>query len=239
VGQAPLGSVLLLHNLVGQVAFRPHDIFILLTDQSGIRAKGWYTITKKHGNEAHIISEFISPPAFAILASIIFSFYSPLGLGVLLPLSSVLLGTVFFSFFPFLPVILLSLRKNVRPPYSGKKARTSFFLMALASYSIATVIFYATGTKIMFLPAFGYVCVTLVLMIIDVFWRISAHCAGVAGPITALFYVYGMVAVPLFLFLVPLSWARVALREHTVSQTIGGALIAATIALAEYALLYP
>jgi hypothetical protein len=186
-----------------------------------------------------MISEFISPPAFAILASGIFSFYSPLGLGVLYPFSSVLLGTVFFAFFPFLPVILISGMKNARSNYSEKKARTSFFLMALVSYSVATVIFFATGTKIMFLPAFGYVCVTLVLMIIDMFWRISAHCAGVAGPITALFYVYGMVAVPLFLFLVPLSWARVALKEHTIGQTIGGALTAATIALAEYALLYP
>jgi hypothetical protein len=186
-----------------------------------------------------MISEFVSPPAFAILATAIFSFYSPLGLGVLNPVSSFLLGIVFFAFFPFLPVIFVSGSKNVYTHVSEKKARTSFFLMALTSYSIATVVFFATDTKIMFLPAFGYVCVTLVLMIIDVFWRISAHCAGVAGPITALFYVYGIVAIPLFLFLVPLSWARVALKEHTVRQTIGGALIAATIALAEYALLYP
>jgi hypothetical protein len=222
-----------------RLLYHPHNILILLTNQSGIRAKGGYTITKKHENEAHMISEFISPPAFAILASVIFSFYSPLGLGWLYPFSSVLLGTVFFAFFPFLPVIVISYRKNANSHYSEKRARTSFFLMALASYSAATVIFFATGTKIMFLPAFGYVCVTLVLMIIDVFWRISAHCAGVAGPITALLYVYGMVAVPLFLFLVPLSWARVALKEHTIGQTIGGALTAATIALAEYALLYP
>ncbi len=105
---------------------------------------------------------------------------------------------------------------------SRRKTRTPFFLMAISRYSFATIVFFATDTRIMFLPALGYVCVTLILMIIDVFWKISVHCAGVAGPIAALSYVFGIIVAPLFLLLVPLSWARVALKEHTFKQTLVG-----------------
>jgi uncharacterized membrane protein YqjE len=182
---------------------------------------------------------FVSPPSVAFFMSVIFSFFSPLGLGHLLPLSSVFLGFLFFCFFPFLPVIYLSKKRATQPLVSKRNTRTPFFLIALVSYSVAAVIFLVSGTMIMFLPAFGYVCVTLALLIIDVFWKISAHCAGVAGPITALFYVFGVVAVPFFLLLVPLAWARVVLREHTFGQTLGGAVIAIAIAYTEYLILYP
>jgi hypothetical protein len=194
---------------------------------------------KSHEYLAGLISIFISPPIVAFFMSVIFSFFSPLGLGLFLPLSSVFLGFLFFCFFPFLPVIYLSKKKAAQPLVSKRNTRTPFFLIALVSYSIAAVIFLVSRTMIMFLPAFGYVCVTLALLIIDVSWKISAHCAGVAGPITALFYVFGIVVVPFFLLLVPLAWARIALGEHTFKQTLGGAAIAIAIALVEYTILYP
>jgi hypothetical protein len=159
-------------------------------------------------------------------------------LGLLDPFSSFFLSFLFFAFLPFLPVIYFYKKKIVDLYVSKREKRMPFFLLTITSYSLATLIFYISGTKIMFLLALGYVCVTSILMIINLTWKISTHCAGVAGPISALFYVFGIRILPLFVLLAPLMWARQRLGAHTFAQSISGATVAVLVAIVEYTLLY-
>jgi len=203
---------------------------------------------RKHGksifqyynpNTADLISKLISPPIIVTIAIIVFSFWSPIGLGSLSISLSILLGFFFLALLPYLPVIYFSKKMVVDIYVSKRGARTPFFLISMLSYFLATIIFLGTSSKIMFLLALGHVCVTLILVIINLFWKVSTHCAGVAGPITALIYVFGIEYMPLFLFLVPLSWARMKLKTHTFVQTLVGALIAVVVGITEYSALYP
>ena len=188
---------------------------------------------------ADFISKFVSPPTIAILATVTFSLWSPIGLGLLSPPLSILLCFLLFAFLPFLPVIYFY-KKNVIDLYISKReARTPFFLMAIASYSFAAIIFFATNTKIMFLLALGYTFVTIILMVVNLFWKVSTHCAGVTGPIFALIFVFGINVLPLSLILVPLSWSRIKLKHHTFTQTLVGILIPIAVGLVEYTVLYP
>jgi len=76
-------------------------------------------------------------------------------------------------------------------------------------------------------------------LVVNLFWKVSTHCAGVTGPIFALFFVFGTKALPLFLIIILVCWSRIKLKNHTFSQTFVGSLISLTVGLVEYNVLYP
>jgi len=187
---------------------------------------------------ANFISIFVAPPTMAIVATVSFSLWSPIGLGLLSAPFSILLCFFCFAFVPFLS-ILYFYRKNVVDLYvSKRKTRTPFFLIAITSYSFAAIIFLFTNTKIMFLLALGYITVSIILMIVNLFWKVSVHCAGVTGPIFSLIFVFGINAIPLSLIVGLVGWSRIKLKNHTFAQTFVGTLIALTVGLVEYSILY-
>jgi len=69
----------------------------------------------------------------------------------------------------------------------------------------------------------------LVLMVITLKWKISIHASGVTGPFTALVYLLGGVMLPLLLVVIPVAWARVELKAHTVMQVAVGAALSCII----------
>jgi len=187
---------------------------------------------------ANFISIFVAPPTMAIVATVSFSLWSPIGLGLLSAPFSILLCFFCFAFFPFLS-LLYFYRKNVVDLYvSKRKARTPFFLIAITSYSVAAIIFLVTNTKIMFLLALGYTLVSTILMVVNLFWKVSIHCAGVTGPIFALIFVFGINALPLSLIVGLVGWSRIKLKNHTFAQTLVGTLISLTVGAVEYTMLY-
>ena len=195
---------------------------------------------KEIGNHlANFISIFVAPPTMAIIATVSFSLWSPIGLGLLSAPYSILLCFLCFAFFPFLSILYFHRKKVVDLYVSKREARTPFYLIAIASYSFAAIIFFATNTKIMFLLALGYTFVTLILLVVNLFWKVSIHCAGVTGPIFALIFVFGIQVIPLSLIIVAVAWSRIKLKNHTFTQTLVGTLIPIAVVLVVYNVLYP
>jgi hypothetical protein len=122
---------------------------------------------------------------------------------------------------------------------SNRHKRTPLLVIALASYAGGALIFALTNTKILVLLALGCYIVSFIVMIVNLFWKVSIHCAGVTGPIFALIFVFGKNVLPLSLIIVLLCWSRVKLKNHTFSQTVIGTLVSLTVGLVEYSLLYP
>ncbi len=69
----------------------------------------------------------------------------------------------------------------------------------------------------------------LVLMMITLKWKISIHASGITGPFTALLYLLGGVVFPLILVVIPVAWARVELKAHTVMQVAAGAVLSGVL----------
>ncbi|GAA4947778.1 phosphatase PAP2 family protein [Yinghuangia aomiensis] len=71
-------------------------------------------------------------------------------------------------------------------------------------------------------------------MAITAFWKVSVHTAVAGGTSTILMLAYG----PVMLVTVPavalVGWSRVVLKDHTVAQTIVGALVGAVAAAAVF-----
>jgi membrane-associated phospholipid phosphatase len=71
----------------------------------------------------------------------------------------------------------------------------------------------------------GYCAGTLFLFFINLYWKISIHAMGIAGPTTVLVFVFGYWGVLLGLLLLPVIWSRVYLKKHTVAQAITGGIL--------------
>ena len=69
----------------------------------------------------------------------------------------------------------------------------------------------------------------IVLMVITMKWKISIHASGVTGPFTALVYLLGGVMLPLLLVVIPVAWARVELKAHTIMQVAVGAILSCAL----------
>ncbi|MEJ2281023.1 MAG: hypothetical protein P8X97_03785 [Candidatus Bathyarchaeota archaeon] len=187
---------------------------------------------------ANFISIFVAPPTVAIIATVSFSLWSPIGLGLLSAPFSIILCFLCFVFFPFLSILYFYRKKVIDIYISKRNKRTPFFLIAILSYSSAAIIFLATNTKIMFLLALGSLVVSLILMGINWYWKVSIHCAGVTGPIFALVYVFGINALPLTPIVGLVGWSRIKLKNHTFAQTLAGTLIALVVGIPIFAILY-
>ena len=187
---------------------------------------------------ANFISIFVAPPTMAIVATVSFSLWSPIGLGSLSAPFSILLCFFCFAFFPFFAVLYFYRKKDSDLYVSKREKRTPIFLIAIASYSVASLIFLGTNTKIMFLLALGSLLVSLIVMCVNLFWKVSIHCAGVTGPIFALIFVFGLNALPLTSLVGLVGWSRITLKNHTFAQTLVGTLISLTVGLVVYPMLY-
>ncbi len=69
------------------------------------------------------------------------------------------------------------------------------------------------------------VMMLLVLTVVTTVWKISIHTSTLSALITLLVVLRGPELAFLYVLLVPVAWARVLLRKHSVSQIIGGTLL--------------
>jgi len=189
-------------------------------------------------NLANFISIFVAPPTVAIIATICFSLWSPIGLGSISAPFTILVCFLCFALFPFLAILYFKQKKVVDIYVSKRTARTPFFLIAIASYLAATIIFSVTNTRIMFLLALGSLFVSIIAMGINLFWKVSIHCAGVTGPIFALVYVFGVAALPLATIVGLVGWSRIKLKNHTFGQTLAGTLLSLSVGIVLFSTLY-
>src|SRR5512139_564535 len=117
-------------------------------------------------------------------------------------------------------------------PWSSteKRQRVMSFVFMAVSYPIGFVVLKLVQAPAIFEAIMlTYVFVVLALILVNLFFKASGHAAGVAGPVSALIYFYGLIATPL-IALIPLTmWARVRAKGHTVSQTVIGALLSAAV----------
>lgn len=114
-----------------------------------------------------------------------------------------------------------------------KRQRVMSFVFMAVSYPIGFVVLKLVQAPPIFEAIMlTYVMVVLGLILVNIFFKASGHAAGVAGPVSALIYLYGLIATPLIALIPITMWARVRAKGHTLSQTIVGALLSAGITIA-------
>ncbi|MFC5074128.1 phosphatase PAP2 family protein [Kitasatospora cinereorecta] len=74
-------------------------------------------------------------------------------------------------------------------------------------------------------------------MAVTVWWKVSVHTAVAGGVATILTLTFGPPLAALALVVAAIGWSRVQLRDHTVAQTIVGALLGGVAAAVTFGLL--
>ncbi len=74
-------------------------------------------------------------------------------------------------------------------------------------------------------------------MVVTVWWKVSVHTAVAGGVATILALAFGPPLAALALVVAAIGWSRVQLRDHTVAQTIVGALLGGVAAAVTFGLL--
>ena len=189
---------------------------------------------------AETFSRIFTPFAVGAIISIAFSWSSPIGIGPLMnSLSSALLGILALCVAPFVPVLYSTMSGRTDLDVSDATKRAPLYGLGLIGYAIGIAAFLVLSNRLMFVMSLAYLCVGLAMCLITLAWKISAHTAGVAGPTTALVFVFGIWMVPLYALSIFMVWARVKLRAHTPSQAVAGLIVAIMITSVVYFLFYP
>jgi dolichol kinase/membrane-associated phospholipid phosphatase len=135
-----------------------------------------------------------------------------------------IVSIIFAAILPITIVLIWGKKKNRDVDIPRKEDRNYPLIVVIISYFIGAVILYMLNAP--FITTFLMFCYfsnTLIVLFINIFWKISIHSMGVAGPTTALIYTFGYIGSILGLILPIVMWSRVYLKRHNISQVIMGA----------------
>ena len=178
--------------------------------------------TRPSSRTAHLITEALSPAVLVAGISVVVAWYSGRSL------AWGLIAATFASLIP-LAYVLRGVRRrhyddhHVRP----RERRPAVLLFAAASVLAGLalmVLFHAPRELIALVVA---MLAGLALTLIVTYWwtKVSFHTAVAAGTATVLTLVFGSWLLLSWLVVIAVAWSRVRLGDHTVAQTLIGAVL--------------
>jgi membrane-associated phospholipid phosphatase len=142
--------------------------------------------------------------------------------------------TLFFlSIGPLMYIVIgVRLGKLSDIDVSRRSERAGPFLFGIISATIGWLVPALTNGPRHLQTALIITAFSGVLMLLITFkWKISIHASSLGGAATILTALYGAVMLPLFGLVALVSWSRVALRRHTITQVVAGSLASIAISL--------
>jgi membrane-associated phospholipid phosphatase len=175
---------------------------------------------------ARIISTLFVPPSFTIILFTILAFT----LESETPKKIVTILTAFLFGFSAQIILFLIFRKRkkiIDLDASLKEERTTPFLISVGFYLIGlTVLIFFKINIVSIAFWFCYISNTLVTILINKHWKISAHSMGASGPLAAATYAFGPITLFFTLLVFLIGWSRIQLKVHDFAQVITGFLFA-------------
>lgn len=175
---------------------------------------------------ARIISTIFVPPIFTLIVYLIFAF--ELEIESFKSAATILIALVFGFIAPI--ALFLILRKKGKladQDASIKEERTFPFLIAIGFYLLGLILMIKFNLNIISIAFwFCYISNTIITIIINKFWKISAHAMGAAGPFAAVFFAFGWIGFILLPIVILVGWSRIKLKCHTPSQVAAGTFLA-------------
>lgn len=107
-----------------------------------------------------------------------------------------------------------------------REQRKGSLLVTIAGFGVSWLVMHIGHAPVLFKMMAGAGFVQwLIVFLITLRWKISAHTSSAAGVTMLILHVFGLAAAPLVISIPLIAWSRVKLRRHTLGQTIAGALL--------------
>jgi membrane-associated phospholipid phosphatase len=175
---------------------------------------------------ARIISTIFVPPSFTIIVFTLFAFILETES---LQITITILVAYIFGFAAQIILFIFFRKKGKIADLdaSVKGERTTPFIISIGFYLIGLIILIIFQINIISIAFwFCYISNTLVTIFINKYWKISAHSMGAAGPLAAVTYVFGTVALVFLILVFSVGWSRIKLKVHNFAQVSAGILFA-------------
>jgi membrane-associated phospholipid phosphatase len=174
---------------------------------------------------ARIVSILFVPPSFTIILFTYFAFTLENDLTKRI----VLLIVVFTFGFSFHIILFFYLRmkgKLVDYDASIKEERTFPYIVSTLIYICGLAILLLYGINIISTAFwFCYISNTILIMMINKSWKISAHTMGASGPLAALCFAAGWQSLLFLPLIILIGWSRLYRKVHTLAQVVAGVLV--------------
>ena len=174
---------------------------------------------------ARAVSHILAPATISVPMILLVAFYHASSAASALMYAAI---TLLFASIGPLAYILLGVRlgKLSDADVSKRSERVGPFIFGLVSLCLGWFVLVLThGPTLLITVMFMAATSGLVMLLITLWWKISMHASSLAGAATILTALYGLAMLPIFALVVLVSWSRVALRRHTVSQVVAGSLL--------------
>lgn len=184
---------------------------------------------------AHILSAVFSPfyaPLLAFLWLFFFSYLKLLPLGYKIWILALVF--VFTIFIPRMSIgVFRRINRWTRWQLSKRRHRHMPYILTLLSYSICLYMLSYINTAMFFRGiVMAALAIQIICVCVNTWWKVSTHMAGIGGLVGALvsfsyiFYYNPVWPVCVMLILSGmLGTSRMVLRQHTLSQVLGGFFI--------------
>ncbi len=170
---------------------------------------------------ANIVSTLSNAPLIALFMFLGLSYYFLKGVDFI----TITLVTMCFAVvIPSIIAYAWIKNKNLELDMPNKEDRLYPLFWILLSYLLGVIVlFIISAPLVITVLMFCYFSNTMVVLLISMFWKISIHSVGIAGPVAFLIYVFGYPGL-ISLLLIPLvMWSRLFLKRHTRNQVVAGA----------------
>ncbi len=174
---------------------------------------------------ARIVSILFVPPSFTIILFTFFAFTLENDLT-----KRIVLLIVAFTFgFSFHIILFFYLRKKgklVDYDASIKEERTFPYIVSTLIYVCGLAILLLYRINIISTAFwFCYISNTILIMIINKRWKISAHTMGASGPLAALCFAAGWQSLLFLPLIILIGWSRLHRKVHALAQVVAGVLV--------------
>jgi len=141
-----------------------------------------------------------------------------------LPLSSLLVIALFYSIIPVLIIYMMYKLGFVSDIYVSKREQRIIpTTLSVISFLIGLFLIH---DDFLFKVLLFYTINTVLILLISLKFKISVHVSTTVGAITFLFFVFGLLSLPLYSLGVLISFVRYEMKAHTLSQVISAWIFA-------------
>jgi hypothetical protein len=178
---------------------------------------------------ARLISNTLNPFVISAVIIILLAFRETSGISEAAKWAFISLA---LSVLPSLIVVVLLVRSKRMDGFfnTTREQRNVVYLIASGLGAIGCGLLWYLGAPELLSVTFTAGLVSIALFTgINYFWKLSLHTAFFTASLTIVITIYGATAAWAVILLLPVAWARIELKQHSLTQVIVGGLLAALI----------
>ena len=142
------------------------------------------------------------------------------------------LAVIYLSILPIALLLVDFFRGKTDLFVSKREARSKYFAWATAVYGLGTIHFRVLNNKLIFLFLACYTTVTLSMMLLTYFTKVSVHASGTAGPITYMILVINPMWFLAYIVIPIVAYARIKEKAHTLKEVIIATIVSIIVTAA-------